>query len=248
MTGKVIWGQLPKAIILIFRFLARALAGSGRLVSVPPAPGERVELFRTDARAEGNEIWIGGWAMDSTETKQCRWFSEKLCHTNAPWLFTAGEGYRQIASLELLATLAAVLVFGVPVNLRGKMLCSAGTDNKGNSHVVARLLTTKFPLAAFLMELAMQLQCVGADLELYWLPRLQNQEADALTNNDLTRFDERLRMRFDLSSFKGLILSDMLACGTELYEEIRAAQRRRTECHEQRARKSDTLRVAQPWG
>ena len=248
MTGKVIWGQLPKAIILIFRFLAKALAGSGRLVSVPPAPGERVELFRTDARAEGNEIWIGGWALDSSDTKQCRWFSEKLCHANAPWLFTAGEGYRQIASLELLATLAAVLVFGVPVNMRSKMHCSAGTDNKGNSHVVARLLTTKFPLAAFLMELAMQLQCVGADLELYWLPRLQNQEADALTNNDLTRFDERLRMRFDLSTFKGLILSDMLACGTELYEEIRAAQRRKTHCHGQRGRKSDALRVAQPWG
>ena len=154
----------------------------------------------------------------------------------------------QIASLELLATLAAVLVFGVPVNMRSKMHCSAGTDNKGNSHVVARLLTTKFPLAAFLMELAMQLQCVGADLELYWLPRLQNQEADALTNDDLTRFDERLRMRFDLSTFKGLILSDMLACGTELHEEIRSAQRRETERHGQRGRKSDALRVAQPWG
>ena len=129
-----------------------------------------------------HEIWIGGWALDSSDTKQCRWFSEKLCHANAPWLFTGGEGYRQIASLELLATLAAVLVFVVPVNMRSKMHCSAGTDNKGNSHVVARLLTTKFPLAAFLSELAMQLQCVGADLELYWLPRLQNQEADALMN------------------------------------------------------------------
>ena len=186
--------------------------------------------------------------MDSSDTKQCRWFSEKLCHANAPWLFTGGEGYRQIASLELLATLAAVLVFVVPVNMRSKMHCSAGTDNKGNSHVVARLLTTKFPLAAFLIELAMQLQCVGADLELYWLPRLQSQEADALTNDDLTRFDERLRMSFDLSTFKGLILSDMLACGTELYEEIRAAQRRKTERHGQRGRKSDALRVAQPWG
>ena len=96
------------------------------------------------------------------------------------------------------------------------------------------------------MELAMQLQCIGADLELYWLPRLQSQEADALTNDDLTRFDERLRMSFDLSTFKGLILSDMLACGTELYEEIRAAQRRKTERHGQRGRKSDALRVAQP--
>ena len=55
----------------------------------------------------------------------------------------------------------------------------------------------------------------------------QNQEADALTSDDLTRFDERLRMRFDLSTFKGLMLSDMLACGTELHEEIRSAQRRK---------------------
>ena len=53
-------------------------------------------------------------------------------------------------------------------------------------------------------------------------------------------------MRFDLSTFKGLILSDMLACGTELCEEIRAAQPRKTERHGQRGRKSDALRVAQP--
>lgn len=248
MTGKVILGKLPKAIIVIFRFLAKALAGGGRLASVPPAGGEQMELFRTDARAEGNEIWIGGWAMDSADTKRCRWFSEKLDHTSAPWLFTAGESYRQIASLELLATLAAIVVFGVPLQVRGRVRCSAGTDNKGNSHVVARLLTTKFPLVAFLMELAMQLQMVGADLELYWLPRLQNQEADALTNNDLTRFDAQLRLRFDLTSFKGLVLSDMLTCGTELYEEIRVARQRKVEHHVQRVRKSDTLKVANPWG
>jgi uncharacterized membrane protein len=162
--------------------------------------------------------------------------------------FTAGESYRQIASLELLASLAAVVVFGVPVQMRGRIHCSAGTDNKGNSHVVARLLTTRFPLAAFLMELAMQLQMVGANLELYWLPRLQNQEADALTNNDLTRFDEQLRQRFDLASFKGLVLSDMLACGTELYEEIKVARQRKAVQHAQRGRKSDALKVAQPWG
>ena len=186
--------------------------------------------------------------MDSTDTKRCRWFSEKLDHVSAPWLFTAGESYRQIASLELLASLAAVVVFGVPVQMRGRIHCSAGTDNKGNSHVVARLLTTRFLLAAFLMELAMQLQMVGANLELYWLPRLQNQEADALTNNDLTRFDEQLRQRFDLASFKGLVLSDMLACGTELYEEIKVARQRKAVQHAQRGRKSDALKVAQPWG
>ena len=52
--------------------------------------------------------------------------------------------------------------------------------------VVSRLLTTKFPLACFLMELALQLQSREADLELFWLPRLQNVEADALTNQCYT--------------------------------------------------------------
>ena len=71
---------------------------------------------------------------------------------NAPWLYTSGESYRQIASLELLATLAAVVVFDVPEASKCSFRCSAATDNKGNSHVVSRLLTTKFPLNAFLME------------------------------------------------------------------------------------------------
>ena len=61
--------------------------------------------------------------------KQCRWFSEHLPHDNAPWLFAAGECYRQIASLELFATLAAVVTFGVPNGEHGAICCSAGTDN-----------------------------------------------------------------------------------------------------------------------
>ena len=41
--------------------------------------------------------------------------------------------------------------------------CSAGTDNIGNSYAVARLLSTSFPLNAFLMELALRLQREGAE-------------------------------------------------------------------------------------
>jgi hypothetical protein len=148
--------KLPKAIKLIMLFLAKALEGSGRLTLVRALTPQR-EAFRTDARAEGDEIWIGGWALDDTDPRKCRWFSEKLSHANAPWLFAAGEAYRQIASLELLATLAAVMTFGLPSDATCHMSCSAGTDNRGNSFVVSRLLTTKFPLCAFLMELALQL-------------------------------------------------------------------------------------------
>ena len=100
--------RLPKAIQLIFRFLAKVLDGDGRLLAVGSAKQQEVELFRTDAKAEGNTVRIAGWACcDSADTWQRRWFSETLDHTNAPWLFCSGESYRQIASLELAATLVA---------------------------------------------------------------------------------------------------------------------------------------------
>ena len=117
--------KVLKALVLIFRFLAVALDDSGRLAKVGSKRGHAQELFRTDAKAEGNQIWLGGWALDHADTKQCRWFSEQLDHSNAPWLFAAGECYRQIASLELLATLAAVVTFGIPDCIRGSVSCSA---------------------------------------------------------------------------------------------------------------------------
>ena len=100
-------------------------------------------------------------------------------------------------------------------------LCSAATDNRGNSNLVERLLTTKFPLCILLMELAMQVQVRGADLRLHWLPRLQNEEADSLTNGDYSRFDSRLCLRFDLKAFKGIIMQDLMRAGMDLYEEVR---------------------------
>ena len=84
-TGRVY--LLPKAIILIFKFLAKALQGEGRLVSVSRHVTTPKELFRTDASAEGEEIWIGGWALDDADTRRCRWLSERLSHSNAPWLY-----------------------------------------------------------------------------------------------------------------------------------------------------------------
>ena len=239
--------QLPKAIILIMQFLAKALRGLGRLTPVGAPVACEKELFRTDARAEGDEVWIGGWALDHADTKKCRWFAERLSHINAPWLYTSGESYRQIASLELLATLAAVVVFDVPEASKCSFRCSAATDNMGNSHVVSRLLTTKFPLNAFLMELAVQLQKRGAELHLFWLPRLQNVEADALTNNDTARFEPSLRVRFDLTSFKGALLHDFLDAGTQLYQEIKKTKAARVSTKVQKIAKSDTLRVRDPW-
>ena len=84
----------------IFTFLACALKGDGRLSKVGGQRRNAREMFRTDAQAEGNQIWLGVWALDHDDKKKCRWFSEQLTHDNAPWLFAAGECYRQIASRD----------------------------------------------------------------------------------------------------------------------------------------------------
>ena len=238
---------LPKAIILIFKLLAKALQGEGRLVSISRHVTTPKELFGTDARAEGEEIWIGGWALDDADTRRCRWFSERLSHSNAPWLYAAGEAYRKIAALELVATLAAVVVFGIPKGATGTFRCSAATDNQGNSRVVARLLTTKFPLNAFLMELAAQLQCRGAELDLYWLPRLQNIEADELTNSICHRFAEGNRLRFQLAEFKGLVLGSMLEEGMSLYQDIATCRAAKKARQSSKLPKSQALRARDPW-
>ena len=61
---------------------------------------------------------------------------------------------------------------------------SSGTDNQGNSYLLDRMMTTKYPLVVVLMELAHQMRRRRLVLRARWLPRLQNEEADALTKGE----------------------------------------------------------------
>ena len=97
------------------------------------------------------------------------------------------------------------------------------------------------------MELAVRLQREAADLHLYWLPRLQNEEADQLTNSDYTRFDLAKWLRLDWQQYKGFVLQDMLDTGLELYEEIRQAKAAKKARVGTKTHPADTLRVRDPW-
>lgn len=214
---------------------------------VGPLQEARRELFRADAKAEGEVICIGGWAVeDGPDTKSCRWFSERLTRSNAPWAFLAGESFRAIASLELFATLVSLVLFK-PACYKGSMKISAGTDNLGNTHLIARLMSTKFPLCAILMEVAAVLMDGNHDLQLEWLPRLQNQEADNLTNEIFHGFSEDRRLRFRMEEYEGLVLQAMLNLGMELYEDVRKARDRKVS-QTKRVKTGEPLRVRDPWG
>ena len=118
-----------------------------------------------------------------------------------------GRGpFRAIASLELLATLAAVVCSGLSQaagggSLHGSVVCSASTDGKRMRNSAA---TDK--------ALSVDGLCYGArgailprdsaELRLDWCPRLQNREADALTNEDVRGFTANIESGFALMTTK----------------------------------------------
>ena len=159
---------------MILSFLESFFLKDLRTAHVPRKGRKPIELFRTDAKAKGDEMWVGGWASgESANPYECHWFAEKISHLEAPWFHMAGQSYRSIASLELLATLIGVVVFQTAPFTHANFVCSAATDNRGNSQLTSRWLTTSFPLVAVLMELATVLQGKSLSLELHWAPRLQ---------------------------------------------------------------------------
>ena len=135
-----------------------------------------------------------------------------------------GDPYRRIAALELLAVTFGVILLlpAQPSHTLHTSEFSVGTDNQGNEGLLCKWLTTKLPLALVSMELSLQLARRNRTIDLRWRRRDDNAEADALTNEDFTLFDPRLRVPAD-----GVMPS--LVCLPSLSAELpafRAQQRR----------------------
>eukprot|EP00974_Lingulodinium_polyedra_P020685 2001991-Lingulodinium_polyedra.AAC.1 len=60
-----------------------------------------------------------------------------LSRQSAPWAYAAGEPFRTIASLELLASLLCMVAFEPkePVSAQANLLLAGATDNRGNAYV-----------------------------------------------------------------------------------------------------------------
>ena len=110
---------------------------------------------------------------------------------------------------------------------------SCGTDNQGNSHLLDRLLTTKYPLGIVLMELAHQMRVRRLVLRAHWLPRLENEEADALTNEDFRHFKAEHRVQVDLNKMGFAVLDSLFKVGEDYMAALESAK---TEAKKQSAR------------
>ena len=112
---------------------------------------------------------------------------------------------------------------GVP----GDTLFGGVTDNLGNSFALARMMTSKFPSVVILTEFALQLRARSAEVSLQWVPRDQNEEADALTNDEFGAFDPARRLDINIGELEWMILPAMLKVSEEIYQDLKGRRERR---------------------
>ena len=112
----------------------------------------------------------------------------------------------------------------------GSVSFTCGTDNQGNSYLLDKLMTTKYPLGMVLVEVACQLGLRNAILRANWLPRLQNEEADALTNSDFRHSSVARRIPVKLDELQFVVLNDLFPTGDAYITALEAlkAQAKRT--------------------
>ena len=67
------------------------------------------------------------------------------------------------------------------------------------------------------MEVAAQCRKMGALLKARWLPRLQDEESDALSDFDFRHFGLARRVAVDLNRLPFLVMPELLAAG-DTYE------------------------------
>ena len=136
-----------------------------------------------------------------------------------------GEAFRTIAALELLGALVGLMVL-VPdapakgADLTGTISVSCGADNLGNTFLLDRGITTKYPLGVVLMEVAHQCRRRRLQLRADWIPRLENQEADDLTNLEFESFNSDNRLDVDLDLLQFGVMRELFEAGDQYIAEV----------------------------
>ena len=179
-----------------------------------------------------------------------------LTRKNCPWLYIRGEPHRTIAASELLAVTLAVVLFGPLAKWKqkhGRLVISGFTDNASNSYLIDKYLSVKFPVSMVLMELSRQLGALGAELQLHWIPREQNEESDNLSKGRLDAFDPKLRVEVDWDRIPWLVIPRLVDFAMEFDKEIQLKKGKsdveglKKPAATGRTPPKEKLRLRQPW-
>ena len=159
---------------------------------------------RVDAQASDTRTVIGGWEPKLDERgvpdkSRSRWFSLQITKERWPWVYSKGDKPSLIvATLEALAVLIALKAFheNTPGEraARKSMVMPIWTDNRGNGAALNKLMSTRYPLNALLMEMSAYFNHMRIKALIEWTPRTANREADSLANGDTRGFDPELEV------------------------------------------------------
>jgi bisphosphoglycerate-independent phosphoglycerate mutase (AlkP superfamily) len=115
-------------------------------------------------------------------------------------------------------------------------------------------MSSKFPLIVILTEVCAQLKRGNFEMDLKWIPRGQNELADALTNKDFKAFSRDKRMHVEVADLGFIILPQMIDVAEHLYEKVkiqkteREMRRKEGRGEEKRkAKPSERLKAREPW-
>ena len=196
--------KLPGFFRLILRFLADQVEKNRHYpcaVEVRQAVGQP----RVDAQASSTRTGIGGWlpVTDDSGVIQTRllpWFSVEVDRVHFPWVYEKNDSLSlTIATLEALAILFALKAFygeTPQANRTTVQILPTWTENRGNGALLNKLMSTKTPICAVLMELPPLMQELEQKTTVNWTPRTANREADSLANGDASEFDRALEVEF----------------------------------------------------
>ena len=129
------------------------------------------------------------------------------------------------------------------------MLC--GNRQPGKQYGRGAIADHQISFGLFLDGVSFAATEAGGGLGVVLAAALQNEEADALTNQCYTAFDPVKRCRFDVAKFEGIVLIQVLAAGQDLYEEIgqtRAGRELLVQQRRTKVRRTNGLKDSHPWG
>ena len=131
------------------------------------------------------------------------------------------------------------------------LIVTSITDNRGNGAALNKLMSTRFPSSAVLMELATYMKARGMRAIVEWSPHECNKDADLLANGITDRFHPERRMLVSAQSLVWNILPKALEAGRQAeqaYAHLKETHGLPVRTRKQRTRRVESrLKVTDPW-
>ena len=218
--------KMPDTVILTLMYLEATLTDINFKVAPGRVSEEKGHLFHTDAKCADGFVVLGGWDSRK-DPADAQWFSILVKPSDAPYLFDEqGKSQWSSASSELLATLAALWIFGhleaSNTQRRMPVAIAGATDNQSNERLLRKQSTTKWPLMLINMQLSDLLRKACLRLSLSWKPRDENELADALTNQDFSSFSAEHHVNVSFSDLPLSLLRELWATKSD-FDQARKA-------------------------